>query len=268
MMSKRTKQLQERGMQLASGRTLTLREDAEVGEPFAPFPADYQLMLRDLPLDLRPRERMIYAGPSALSTAELLAIILRVGGRNENVIRMAERLLRDFEGLSGLAQANFDELCAAHGIGAAKAAQIKAALELGKRMLLASPQERTQVRSPADVANLLMMEMGLLEQEQLRVVLLDTKNYLLRAPTVYTGSLNTAVVRIGEIFREAIRANAAACILAHNHPSGDPTPSPEDVRVTEAVVEAGVLLDVRVLDHLIIGRNRFVSLKERGLGFK
>lgn len=229
---------------------------------------DYRLMIRDLPVDLRPRERLIFAGPAALSNAELLAIILRVGGRGENVIRMAERLLSQFDGVAGLAQASFDELCDAHGMGEAKAAQVKAALELGKRMLLASPQERPQVRSPTDVANLLMMEMGLLEQEQLRIVLLDTKNFVLRVHTVYSGSLNTAVIRVGEVFREAIRANCAAFILAHNHPSGDPTPSPEDVRVTEAIVEAGALLDIRVLDHLIIGRNRFVSLKERGLGFK
>ena len=211
---------------------------------------------------------MIYAGPAALSAAELLAIILRVGGRGENVIRMAERLLSDFGSVAGLAQASFDELCAAHGVGEAKATQIKAALELGKRMLLASPQERAQIRSPADGANLLMLEMGLLEHEQLRILLLDTKNFVLRVHTVYSGSLNTAVIRVGEVFREAIRANCAAIILAHNHPSGDPTPSPEDVRVTEAVVSAGELLDIRVLDHLVIGRNRFVSMKERGLGFK
>jgi DNA repair protein RadC len=229
---------------------------------------EYKPLIRDLPVDLRPRERMLYAGPSALSTAELLAIILRVGGRGENVIRMAERVLAQFGGVAGLAQANFDELCAAHGIGEAKATQIKAALELGKRLLVASPQERPQVRSPADVANLLMMEMGLLEQEHLKVVLMDTKNFVSRISTVYAGSLNTAVVRVGEVFREAIRANSAAIILAHNHPSGDPTPSPEDVRVTEMVVEAGALLDIGVLDHLIIGRNRYVSLKERGLGFK
>jgi DNA repair protein RadC len=229
---------------------------------------EYKPLIRDLPLDLRPRERMLYAGPSALSTAELLAIILRVGGRGENVIRMAERLLAQFGGVSGLTQASFDELCAAHGVGEAKATQIKAALELGKRLLVASPHERPQVRSPADVANLLMMEMGLLEQENLRTVLMDTKNFVMRIHSVYTGSLNTAVVRVGEIFREAIRANSAAIILAHNHPSGDPTPSPEDVHVTEQVVEAGALLDIGVLDHLIIGRNRYVSLKERGLGFK
>jgi DNA repair protein RadC len=237
-----------------------------------PLPAtetvEYLPMIRDLPVDLRPRERMLYAGPSALNTAELLAIILRVGNRNENVIRMAERLLVDFGGLTGLAQASFEELCGARGMGEAKATQIKAALELGRRLLAAAPQERLQVRNPADVANLLMMEMGLLEQEHLRAVLLDTKNFVIRIATVYAGSLNSAVVRVGEVFREAIRANAAAIILAHNHPSGDPTPSPEDVRVTQMVVEAGVLLDISVLDHLIIGRNRYVSLKERGLGFK
>jgi DNA repair protein RadC len=229
---------------------------------------EYVLMMRDLPDDLRPRERMLYAGPSALSTAELLAIILRVGNRGENVIRMSERLLSEFGGLPGLAQANFEELCSTHGIGDAKATQIKAALELGRRLMAAAPQERLQVRSPLDVANLLMLEMSLLEQEQLRVVLLDTKNYIIRVHTVYTGSLNSAVVRISEVFREPIRTNSAAIAVAHNHPSGDPTPSPEDVRVTEMIVEAGALLDIDVLDHLIIGRNRFVSMKERGLGFK
>lgn len=229
---------------------------------------EYNPLIRDLPVDLRPRERMLYAGPSALSTAELLAIILRVGGRGENVIRMAERVLSHFGGLAGLAQANFDELCRVHGVGEAKATQIKAALELGRRLLVSSPEERPQIRGPADVANLLMLEMGLLEQEHLRTVLLDTKNRVLRVVNVYAGSLNTAVVRIGEIFREAIRANSASLIVVHNHPSGDPTPSPEDVRVTEMIVEAGALLDIDVLDHLIIGRNRYVSLKERGLGFK
>lgn len=229
---------------------------------------EYVLMIRDLPVDLRPRERMLYAGPSALSTAELLAIILRVGNKGENVLRMAERLLSEFGGVTGLAQANFEELCAAYGMGEAKATQIKAALELGRRLMVASPAERLQVRSPVDVANLLMLEMSLLEQEQLRVVLLDTKNFVIKVHTVYSGSLNSAVVRISEVFREPIRSNSASIAVVHNHPSGDPTPSPEDVRVTEMIVEAGALLDIAVLDHLIIGRNRFVSLKERGLGFK
>ena len=211
---------------------------------------------------------MLYAGASALNTAELVAILLRVGGRGESAVRMAERLLAQFGGLAGLAQASLDELCAAHGMGEAKATQLKAALELGRRLLATAPHEHPQVRSPADVASLLMIEMGLLEQEHLRVVLLDTKNHVLRVATVYTGSLNTAVLRVGEVFREAIRANCASLIVVHNHPSGDPTPSPEDVRVTEQLVEAGKLLDIDVLDHVVIGRNRYVSLKERGLGFR
>ena len=228
----------------------------------------YTPMIRDLPVDLRPRERMLYAGASALHDAELLAIILRVGIKGQSAVRLGEQLLVEFGGLAGVAQATFEELCRKRGVGEAKATQIKAALELGRRLAVVSPQSRPQVRSPADVANLLMLEMSLLEQEHLRAILLDTKNNLLRVATVYTGSLNTAVVRVGEVFREAIRANCASIIVVHNHPSGDPTPSPEDVRVTEMLVEAGKLLDVAVLDHVVIGRNRYVSLKERGLGFK
>jgi DNA repair protein RadC len=230
-------------------------------------PGEYRLTIKEMPETLRPRERLAYVGPNALSTAELLAIILRTGGKGENVVRMAERLLAEFQGLAGLGQASYDELCQVHGLGQAKVTQIKAALELGKRLLMAAPEERLQVRSPADVANLLMLEMGLLDQEHLRTVLLDTKNFVQRVVPVYAGSLNTAVVRIGEVFRAAVRANSASIIVVHNHPSGDPTPSPEDVRVTEMIVEAGKLLDIDVLDHLVIGRNRYVSLKERGLGF-
>jgi DNA repair protein RadC len=146
-------------------------------------------------------------------------------------------------------------------------AQLKAAFELGRRLIVTSPAERPQVRSPADAAQLLMAEMALLEQEHLRLVLLDTKNAVLSIPTVYVGSLNTSMIRVGELFRFALKENCAAVIVAHNHPSGDPTPSPEDVLVTRRIVEAGQLLDVEVLDHLVIGRGRFVSLKERGLGF-
>ena len=148
-----------------------------------------------------------------------------------------------------------------------KVSQLKASLELGRRLLASAPEERAQIRSPADAANLLMLEMSMLEQEHLRVILLDTRNRILAIDTVYKGSLNSSVVRVGELFRGAIRRNAAAVIIAHNHPSGDPAPSPEDVTVTRQVVEAGKLLDVEVLDHIVIGRGRFVSLKERGLGF-
>jgi DNA repair protein RadC len=227
----------------------------------------YNPRMTDLPQSDRPRERLLAQGPAALSTAELLAIILRTGVPDENVMRVAQRLLSTFGNLSGLAQANVAELTAARGLGPAKAAQLKAALELGRRLLVESPDQRPQVRSPADAASLLMSEMSLLEQEHLRVMLLDTKNRVLGSPTVYVGSLNTSLIRVGELFREAIRTNSASVIVAHNHPSGDPTPSPEDVAVTRQIAEAGKLLDIDVLDHLIIGRQRFVSLKERGLGF-
>jgi len=226
------------------------------------------LLIRDLPQDERPRERLEHYGAQALSNTELLAILLRTGVQGESVLHLASRLLAKYNGLLGLARANFSELCAERGLGPAKATQLMAALELGRRLMIASPDERPVVRSPADAANLLMMEMAPLQQEHLRLLLLDTKNRVLSSPTVYIGSLNMSVLRVGEVFREAIRGNCAAVIVAHNHPSGDPTPSPEDVAVTERIVSAGKLLDVEVLDHLIIGQQRYVSLKERGLGFQ
>jgi len=202
-----------------------------------------------------------------LSNAELLAIILRVGASGENVLNLAQRLL-SAHGLAGLARKSIVELSKEKGLGAAKIVQIKAAFELGRRLLASAPDERPQVRTPADAANLLMPDMGLLEQEQLRVILLDTRNRVVGVPTLYVGSLNTAVVRVSEVFREPIRQSAAAIIVAHNHPSGDPSPSPEDVSLTREIVSAGKLLDIEVLDHLIIGQQRFVSLKERGLAFE
>ncbi len=228
---------------------------------------EYIPKIADLPLADRPRERLLRYGAGALSNAELIAIIIRVGGVGQNAVRLAESLLAGFDGLSGLARAGAGDLARVKGVGDAKVAQIKAALELGRRMLVTAPEERPQIRSPADAANLLLLEMSWLEQEHLRVLLLDTRNRVLTVTTVYIGSLNTSVIRVGELFREAIRRNAAAVIVAHNHPSGDPTPSAEDVAVTSQIVAAGGLLDVEVLDHLVIGRGRYVSLKERGLGF-
>jgi DNA repair protein RadC len=202
-----------------------------------------------------------------LANAELIAILLRVGVPGENVVQVAQRLLQQFGGLSGLHRAPFEELVAQHGIGEAKAAQIKAAIELGRRLTLEAPEERPTINSPADAAALVQYEMSALEQEHLRVFLMDTKNHVLDIVEVYRGSVNMSQVRIGEVFKAAIRRNATAVIVVHNHPSGDPTPSPDDVAVTRALVQAGKLLDVDVLDHLIIGQGRFVSLKERGLGF-
>ncbi|MBM3144738.1 MAG: JAB domain-containing protein [Chloroflexi bacterium] len=223
--------------------------------------------ITDLASSERPRERLASLGPQALSNAELLAILVRVGVHGENAVQVGQRLLQAFGGLAGLHRASYEEVCNQHGIGAAKAAQIKAAIELGRRLTLESPEERPTINSPADAAALVQFEMSALEQEHLRVMLLDTRNRVLGIVEVYQGSLNSSQVRVGELFRAAVRRNAAALIVVHNHPSGDPTPSPDDVAVTRAMIEAGRLLDVQVLDHLVIGSGRWVSLKERGLGF-
>lgn len=231
-------------------------------------PATYNtVMMRDMAEQNRPRERLLQVGERAVSTAELLAIVLRSGVPGENVLRLAERLLITFKDLPGLARASVAELTAVKGVGPAKAVEIKAALEIGRRLLTTAPEEKPRITSPADAANLLMSEMSFLDKEHLRLVLMDTRNRVLATPTIYIGSLNTSVIRIGELFRAAIKENAAAFIVAHNHPSGDPSPSPEDVAVTRQIVQAGTLLNIDVLDHIVIGHNRFVSLKERGLGF-
>jgi DNA repair protein RadC len=226
------------------------------------------LTIKELPADGRPREKLKALGPGSLSDAELLAIILRMGTHGESVVDLSNRLLVTYGGLAGLSRVSFSGLCDVHGLGDAKACQLKAALEMGKRLLLAQPEERLQVRSPADLVPILMLEMGPLDQETLRVVLLNTKNQVIKFSDVYRGSLNSSLVRVAEVFKEAVRVNAAAIIVAHNHPSGDPTPSPEDARVTEQIVAAGKLLEIEVLDHLVIGERTYVSLREKRLGFK
>lgn len=229
---------------------------------------EYRPRITDLPSADRPRERLAEVGAGSLSTGELLAILLRVGAKGENAVRLAERMLGHLGGLAGLHRASYNDLCNVKGIGPAKAAQLKAALELGERIARSGPVERRVISSPADAANLVMYELSALDQEYLFVIHLDTRNRVLGPPLeVYHGSLNTSLIRVGEVFREAVKANAAGIIVVHNHPSGDPSPSPEDVAVTRVLVEAGKLLDIDVLDHLVIGQHRFVSLKERGLGF-
>lgn len=210
----------------------------------------------------KPRQRIAECGAQALSDDELLACLIGIS------TAQAERILTEMGGWIGLMQADFAQLCNFHGISRAKAAQIKAALELGRRLLLAHHGERYQVKSPTDVAQLMQLEMAHLDQEHLRVISLDTKNRIQKIATVYVGNLNSAVIRVGEVFKEALKVNACSIVVVHNHPSSDPTPSPEDVLVTRQIVDAGTMLDVDVLDHIIIGKGRYVSLKERGLGFK
>ena len=229
-------------------------------------------LIRDLPTDERPRERLKKYGASSLSNAELLAIIWRTGSSGKeraSVLSIAQRSLQEFRSLTGLAQASIAELQAIPGIGEVKAIELAAAFELGKRLVASDPAERPVVRSPREVVNLVQNDMALLEQEELWVLLLNSKNQVLAIRKLYRGTLNSSTVRVGELFRAAIRENCASVIVVHNHPSGDPTPSPEDVRVTAEAVKAGQLLDIEVLDHVIVGsaRDRYVSLKERGLGF-
>ena len=216
-----------------------------------------------LPLRERPVER-VSARADACTIVELLAAIL--GGPQP--IETADALLAHFNGrLSDLRRAPADEIAYIPGIGQQNAARIKAAIELGLRLTLNTEEDRPTIHSPADAAAMLQHEMSALEQEHLRVILLDTRNRVIDIVEIYHGSLNSAQVRVAELFKPAIQRMSAAIILVHNHPSGDPTPSPDDVAVTRAVVQAGKLLDIDTLDHLIIGRGRFVSLKERGLGF-
>jgi DNA repair protein RadC len=225
------------------------------------------ISIQDMPGNERPRERLIHHGANALSNAELLAIILRTGTAQENVLHLAERILARYQGLQGLSQTSPEELQQVAGLGEAKATQILAALEIGKRATAYNGNERPIVNGAVDAARL-VMDMGNLRQEQVRAILLDSGRRVIAIPTVYIGTLNTSVLRVSEIFREAITRNSPALILAHNHPSGDPSPSPEDIELTRTLVAAGNLLDIQVLDHIIIGQPRWTSLKELGLGFR
>jgi DNA repair protein RadC len=239
-------------------RTLHLEKGLEMGDRYR---------IQDLPPAERPRERLAACGAEALTSAELIGILLRTGVEGRSAVQLAQDLLLGVGGLTGLHRIPLEELCAWRGIGRSKAAQIKAAIELGRRLAVAKPEETPVIQSPGDAAALLLYEMGALEQEHLRVLLLDTRNRLLRMVEVYHGSLNSSLIRVGEVFRDAVRANAAAIVVVHNHPSGDPTPSADDVAVTRAIIEAGKLLDIEVLDHIVLGKGRYVSLKEKGLGF-
>jgi len=228
-------------------------------------PTTYRIT--DLASSDRPRERLAELGSQSLTNAELIGILLRVGIPGENSVQMGQRLLQEFGGLHGLHRATVTEISRQHGMGLAKAAQIKAAIELGVRLRLEAPEERPSINSPADAAALVQYEMSALLQENLRVINLDTRNKVMNIEKVYVGSLNASTVRIAELFRSAIQRSAASIVVLHNHPSGDPSPSPEDIVLTRAIVQAGKLLDIDVLDHIVIGQGRWVSLKERGMGF-
>lgn len=229
--------------------------------------SQYATLIRDLPRGERPRERLREVGPGHLSNAELVAILLRTGREGESVLNLSTRIISSFEGLGGLARASYAELCSFKGISDAKACQLMAALELGRRLVTLHPEDRAIIRSPQDVHNVLGAEMALLDQEHLRVMLLNTKNEVLAIREVYVGNVNSSVIRVAEVLRPAVRDNCPAIIVVHNHPSGDPTPSPEDILVTRQIRSSGEMMDIELLDHIIIGGQGYVSLKEKKLGF-
>lgn len=213
---------------------------------------------------MRPRERMAARGEEYLSNAELLAILLGNGTRDLSATELAEQLLIQYQGLRFIKDLSFEELQNIKGIGLAKATRIKAAAELGRR-LATSYNTKDRITCAEDVANHVMEEMRFLDREQFRCMYLDRKNQVLAVEIISIGGLAGTQVHPREVFKPAIKRSAASIILIHNHPSGDPQPSPEDIGVTRRMVEAGVLLGIEVLDHIIIGDGRFVSLKTQNL---
>jgi DNA repair protein RadC len=228
------------------------------------------LRMKDLARSERPRERLLREGPEALSNGELLAILLRTGTKGRSALHVAQEILQRAQGLEELTRASVDELCAVPGVGPDKAVTLKAALSLAQRLAREAHAEAPLLDTPERVADLLREDCRRYEVEQLQAVLVNTRRRLLRVERLSSGTLDTLLIHPREVFRAAISAGAAALILAHNHPSGDPTPSEADIRVTRDLIRAGQLLKIEVLDHIILGRRvaererDYVSLRELG----
>lgn len=223
------------------------------------------LTIKELPVNLRPRERLLQEGAGALSEIELLAILLGTGSPETTVLELASQVLARFNNLRLLVDATIEELSEIKGVGPAKASQVKAALELARRLSNYTGHPRPVIKSPGDAAGLVMQEMRHLDREHFRALLLNTRNQVIADEEVSIGTLNTSTVHPRELFRNAIKKSAASLVLVHNHPSGDATPSKEDLDVTRRLCEAGKIIGIEVLDHIIIGDNRFTSLKAEGI---
>ena len=241
--------------------------DVDARVAAAPVHRSTSRSVRDLPAAERPRERLAMRGPGGLSAAELIALVWGTGSGGRSAVELAEEALARHATVGALARATDTELAVIPGIGAAKAARLAAAFELGRRSIAERPAGRWTIRSPRDVADRLLVDMGRLEREELRVLSLNAKNAVQRVSTVYVGNVSASLVRVGELFRDAVRLDASGVILVHNHPSGDPTPSPDDLHLTAEAIAAGRLLDVDVLDHVVIGQDAWISLRDRGVTF-
>ncbi|MCP8617014.1 DNA repair protein RadC [Salirhabdus salicampi] len=220
--------------------------------------------IRDIPKQERPREKLLETGSKHLTNQELLSVLLGSGTKHESVMTLAQRVLVTFGGIESLKDTTYEELSAIKGIGKAKAATLVAAIEFGKRIHTIKLEEKYVVRQPVDVAGYIMDELRHLKQEHFIALYLDTKNQIIHQQTLFIGSLNASIVHPREIFKEAVKRSAASIICAHNHPSGDPTPSQEDIQITKRISECGKMIGIEVLDHIVIGNGRYVSLKEKG----
>jgi DNA repair protein RadC len=223
----------------------------------------YHLAIKDYPIETRPREKLLTLGSEGLSDQELLAILLRTGAKDKSALELAEDILQR-GGLTALTQASIEELRLCKGMGLAKAAQLKAAVELSKRLARQSKGHKPIIKCPQDAAELVMAEMSYLDREHFKVINLNTKNEVIVIEAVSVGSLNSSIVHPREVFKQPIKRSAASLILVHNHPSGDTTPSREDMEITKRLYEAGSLLGIEIIDHLIIGQNNYLSMKEKG----
>ncbi len=227
----------------------------------------YHLRIKDMPEDERPRERLFKYGPETLRTAELLALLINTGSREATAIQLAERLLQKYDAsLKRMAHESPAQMCRGiKGLGPGKVSHIIAAFELGRRLAAYMDTDKIQIRGPEDISQLMTPGLRDLTKETLHVLCLDTKNVVTRRRQIFEGSLNASIIHPREVFRFAVEEAAASIVLVHNHPSGDPTPSTEDIRATRQLAEAGKLMDIPMLDHVIIGDGSFVSMKERQL---
>lgn len=224
---------------------------------------EYKIRIHDLPKDERPRERLIKNGASTLSDSELLAIILRTGSKQKNVINLSQRILKEYN-IKQLSQINLTQLMKVHGIKESKAAQIAACFEIARRLESFNDEDKQKINSPEDVYRRIYPKMREQKKELFIELCLDTKNQVIKEETISVGSLNANIVHPREVFKLALAESAAHIIVAHNHPSGDPTPSREDIEITKKLVDTGTIMGITLLDHVIIGDGRHFSMKEAG----